>query len=391
MDVDPPNETTPRFRRRLVEATIPLLLALFLGSLTFGVWNAKVAGAAVLGLLLKGFFAAVVGGIAAFSLGIAVQTLRGRRARRRAMPLALASFCPRCGARSDAERAACPGCAHPFTSRATRWSTPEHNYGATLLGLVLGGGLACLGAFLAAGPFLEGERRVWALLAALALGLLLLAVGALMVWGGALAGLDDLRGFETWSYEWSGASGERETAAGEASALLRRGVLVHASGSSSGEASVLARDGSALELPLGRLPRDGQSFVKALTVLYHAGLLGMWYSERLEWRLGDPTSRRATAKSTAREAPLASARETLQVCLIERPPNQELLPLLELLAPRIKSSAYPVSELWRAVQADAEVTRRFDEFFRERELASELLEGRAAGAVTRVIGARLLN
>ena len=90
-------------------------------------------------------------------------------------------------------------------------------------------------------------------------------------------------------------------------------------------------------------------------------------------------------KILAREAPLASARETLQVCLIERPPNQELLPLLELLVPRIKSSAYPVAELWCAVQADAEVTRRFDEFFRERELASELLEGRAAGAVTRVI------
>jgi hypothetical protein len=377
--------------QRLVAAVIPFFLSLFLGSLVFGVAGARVSGHWLLGLLLKGFFSAVVGGIAALCAGIAVQTLLGRRVRSKGLPAVLATFCPRCGQRSPAERVACPRCTHPFAGRTKRWSSAEHNYGATLLGLVLGGGLSFLGLFIAAGPFAEGERRVWMLLCAAALGLLLLVVGVLMIWGSALAGLDDLRGLERWSYKWSGGVGERETGAAEASALLRRGALLSASGHSAAEASILARDAGAEPFALGRLPRDGQSFVKALTVLYHAGLLGIWYSERIEWRLGSPNPGDEAAPSAVQQAPRTRARETLEVCLLERPPSQELLPLLQLVAPRITGAALPVSELWLALQAEQELMSEFDQFFRNQELVPELLQGRVSQALSRVISARLLN
>jgi hypothetical protein len=118
----------------------------------------------------------------------------------------------------------------------------------------------------------------------------------------------------------------------------------------------------------------------------------MWYSEQLQWRLGSPSWKKYGPASTlVRAVPLASARETLELCLLDRPPSQELVPLLQLLAPRLTGRALPVAELWSVVQAERALGDQFDEFFRERKLSTELLESRVARAVAGVIGARLLN
>lgn len=388
---EPTNAEAQTAGQRLVGALVPLLLAVFLGCLAFGVSGADVSGPRYLSILLKGFFSAVVGGIAVFSAGVGVQTLRGRRVRSKVLPAVLETFCPRCGERSDAARVVCPGCAHPFTGRAERWSTPEHNYGATLFGLVLGGGLACLGLFVLAGPFAEGERRIWVLFATGALGLLILGVGGLMIWGGALAGLDDLRGLENWSYDWSrGGAGDPETACGRASALLRRGALLHASGQSSGAASVAVRKPRVEPLAFTRLPREGQAFVKALAMLYHAGLLGLWYEEALEWRLGSPKSE-ANPGDEPSVRHFASVRESLETCLLARPPSQEMQPLMELVSTQVTSTSRPVSELWLAVQSEPALTDQFDTFFRVHELSPELLEGPASLALVGAISPRKMN
>ena len=178
-DPKPPPPATPS--SRFASAALPAFLALFLGALTVGVLGSSVSGPPIFGILLRGFFGLVVGGIAVWMAVVAINALRGekRPAAGAQLPAAIAALCP--GVRPGGAQAQwCPFCELPLGARSDAWRAEEQSWGMTLVGLALGAGLLCLGVFVTVGPLLEGERRVWAGIAFAALGLLITAVGALI-------------------------------------------------------------------------------------------------------------------------------------------------------------------------------------------------------------------
>ena len=175
-------------RSRFLTAIFCFALALFLSALAFGVLSGPIHGHPVLVLLLKGFILLMFGGIAAGALWSGVRALSGDSGKARGVPDEALAHCLTCGERTPND-AVCPFCDEPPCDRTRSFTVAPSGWLGSAFGVALFGALFCLGLFVLFGPYHDGERRVWVLLACGALALLLLAVGG----AGALASLVGVR------------------------------------------------------------------------------------------------------------------------------------------------------------------------------------------------------
>lgn len=157
-----------------------VLGAVFFTALGVGVLGAPMRMHPGLAWLLKGFIGLMFGSLSLGALLAAARTLRPLRP----PPAELLARCLCCGERTPAD-APCPACQQaPFAREAAIAAKPAEWPESLLLAA---GACApvCLGVFVAVGPWIDGERRVWVLVAMGAMAVLLLLVGG----AGALGGL----------------------------------------------------------------------------------------------------------------------------------------------------------------------------------------------------------
>lgn len=161
----------PSARERWIGAAVMLLGGVFFTALGVGVVSARMNMHPALGWLLRGFIGGMFGSLAGGALLGAVRTLRAP-----SPPTELLARCLGCGEACGAE-APCPVCALPPMDRAAAVTVSPARGIDALLFCVGAASLLCLGAFVAVGPWIDGERRVWVLCAMGALAVLLLLVG----------------------------------------------------------------------------------------------------------------------------------------------------------------------------------------------------------------------
>jgi hypothetical protein len=221
--------------------------------------------------------------------------------------------------------------------------------------VALFGAVLCLGLGIAIGPYLEGERRIWANVAFGALGLVIAAVGLLGVYGGISVLWDSITERRIWKYDWAFRNAHAEGQA-SASAVTKRGRLVSASGS----AKVLASEPSD---PATAEPRDTQRpFARALFVLHGIGLAALWFESQVLWKLQPPDFLRADAAS-----PTISREESYELMIRLGDTSQgmnvpsEVRRLLAMLNAKV-ASPLPIGELWQAVADDAEALALLEHF-----------------------------
>jgi len=337
--VTPPEPATKAQRAGRFGGVVALgALSLFLGALTVGVLGAKVEGHAVLALLLRVFFACIVGGLALFVALVAVNTAR-TPAEEVGLPASLPSFCPACGEPTATDAALCGRCDHLLLARDTRWTKVERSGPLVLAFLtILGLGLLALGAFMGVGPILEGERRAWKLASASALALMVGSFGLLFLWGSVSTLKDELFSAVKWVYRF-----QRREPAGisvaNAEASFRRGELAGAHGSSEAMISLFHEEQTLLALP--ELVPEQRAFVEAIDHLFDAGSLAAWRSRSIEWHWASPPS---GPSGVRRET-----RDEVRLRVIEALPPPELRALFERLA-RVLLEPISVAELWRKVR-----------------------------------------
>jgi hypothetical protein len=228
-----------------------------------------------------------------------------------------------------------------------------------LLALGIGGGLLFLGLGVLFGPFLEGERRPWALMAFAALGLFLAGFGALVGWAASRMVLQEVRGAKKWSFRWDSAEPRRMVTV-EAFATLVRSGLADAHG------TLRSVHGLELEtapaLPQGVDPMV-RTFVQCLSRGYALGLVGLNFDRRENWRW-EPKNRSAMRDvDLAWEATRESERTILCELVTQRAPAAELQSPLEQLVqllPMSVARATALRQLWGALKAqpDAELALR---------------------------------
>ncbi|MFO0624390.1 MAG: hypothetical protein U0325_02140 [Polyangiales bacterium] len=171
----------PVTREAWLGAGVLVLGAVFFVALGVGVVSGSMRMHPALGWLLRGFIGLMFGSLAGGALVGAGRTVRAPPR----PPAALLARCLGCGA-ACAEDGPCPQCGVPAMVRADALTVTRAAVIDAVL-LTLGAtSLVCLGAFVAVGPWIDGERRVWVLCAMAALALLLLLVGAAGVAGGLL-------------------------------------------------------------------------------------------------------------------------------------------------------------------------------------------------------------
>lgn len=179
-------------------AVIYLLGALFFAALGVGVVSAPAAMHPGLALLLRLFIGLLFGSLSLGALLAASRELRPAPS----APSALLLRCLCCGEPCGAE-SACPSCAQPPHDRAAALRCEPSRWIDAALFALAAVGVLCLGIFVAVGPYVDGERRLWVLVAVGALAVLLILVGAV----GSLGAILDVR--EQWrvgakfSAQWS--------------------------------------------------------------------------------------------------------------------------------------------------------------------------------------------
>ena len=367
MEMGSKDQGLPSLGQRSMAAMWPLLGGVFLGGITWAVPTAEIEGPAILGLLIRVFFAAVVGGIALFCFFSAGRSLLGHDVRQRAtdltIPEVLLGLCPGCGAplgTSDlqsggADRSAspstlaapitCPLCDHPLRDRAARWKRQESSAAANVFLLILGAGLLSLGLFLTLGPWLEEGSRGWAVLIAMTgLGLLVGSVGGLMLWGGLLVSLEDMRRLTRFSYHHQYLDGLLGGAC-DATATTIGDKLVFANGSTRTDLSmaiVAPKDHASLDA----LTETQRAYALALDELYHRGLAHLWVERLGQWTLGSALAERRLFTSPAAPSLSSSRQEQILASFSERLADGQIRPLYEMFASRCPK-AIAVGDLWR--------------------------------------------
>jgi hypothetical protein len=368
-----------------------LALGLFFLALAIGILAAPVDGPWFAGVLLKLFIGLMFGGIVA---GCAVGLTReGRRllARRdpsdeaagldpeqvlmarppepgepagqterpthhggRPLPAVLVDLCPHCGRAGLATSAvqACVGCGQPRHPTAT-WEGEQRSLVGGLAGLMVGGALTALGLFVALGPFFDGERRPWALVAFAALGLLIGLVGGVLLWGGLANLFGDLFGPRAYRFHASEPTplGHSMTVA---CAHLLRGRVVKADGIT--RTSSPATEGLAASPGLASPAQRG--LAEQLSLLHRHQLLSVWRMSTVTWRRG-----RHEGPPGAPLAVEPDDRTTVRELLMTRVPARVGAYLPDAVAGAtlrlhpFLDDEEPVSapELWRVVRAQPEL------------------------------------
>lgn len=378
-------------KARIAGAALPSLAALFLGAITLGVLGAEVSGPPILGVVLRGFFGLVVGGIAVGLAAVAVRVLFGAQPGAAGsgapLPEAIRALCPACG-RPASDAHWCPSCELPLAGRTVGWCPEERSRAVNLFLVCLGVGLLSLGVGIAAGPGLEGERRLWAMLAAFALGLLVAGFGAILAWGGAAVLLDDLRGITRWSYRFElRVAGASYSVSG--SAVGARKGLAHAHGSATMAFALDALHG--VRKP-ETVDAAQHAFARALAVLHAEGHVSLWWRRETRWSIGAPVEvpwfRRAASAPADAEVE-GSVEQQLMMQFLTARLDAAARPLLEVLAPMARG-ATPVAALWRTFrEAGADPARLACR--REPPAGEEADLQLAERAVAAEIGRPLLN
>jgi hypothetical protein len=264
--------TTHRSRESWISAAVLLLGAVFFAALGIGVVRAPMHMHPALAWLLRGFIGMLFGSLGGGALLGAVRAVRPAVA----PPAALLARCLGCGERCASE-AACPVCALPPMDREGAITvTPAGVIDAVLLA-VGASSMVCLGVFVAVGPWIDGERRLWVLCAMGALAVLLLLVGV----GGVVGGLVDLK--VRWlrgamlTLRWS--TNDRWLS-GKGQARGER--VLHVSGSSTRRGPLPP----ASPPPQGyRAPHD-EGLAETLATFESAGLLALEAVETWQWSWG---------------------------------------------------------------------------------------------------------
>ncbi|MDP2312371.1 MAG: hypothetical protein Q8P41_05660 [Pseudomonadota bacterium] len=328
----------PGWLARTIVAGLPGLVGLFMGSMAIGILGLKVDGPPLVGLLIRGSLAVLLGGIAAWLLAVAVQGVRGPGRRRPRVPAVLLARCAGCGLPIGPSEGPCPLCGHPAPGRETLWTASRGPEGAEL-GVPVGIGLVGLGVFMMTAPFVDGDRRVWVVVGCLALGLLMSGMGALFTFGGLSLVYEWLLGRGTWSYR---AEIDSEVMSSEVTVeaeITRAGL--------SAKGHLEERDGvlpgRVVRPVLPTLSDPERAFVSALASLHDTGRVCLARLRVIDWRLdparsGPPTYTRVI--TTSIEAHLVGESDRAR---------HPLVPFL--LRPR------PVAAIWAEVRENPAVLR----------------------------------
>ncbi|WP_394831034.1 hypothetical protein LVJ94_31440 [Pendulispora rubella] len=251
-----------------------LCFALFFGALVVAMLRGS-AGS-VVGEVLEYAMALLFLG---FALGffIAGGCMLFARPGARKVPAEALEHCLVCGERAPRD-VTCPCCGEPLGDREARFSVErDGSLVAGFLGFLVSGGVAGLGAGIAMGPYFEGERRGWALVAYAALGLLVFAVGAVGAVGGIQSVFHWFRGRTRLSFDVKRAS---VRAGGQGLAV--RGRLL----SLQGTARVIGLPAASDMAPSGyREPFGDLPFAEMLATFDAAGIVTIEPSISYEWRL----------------------------------------------------------------------------------------------------------
>jgi hypothetical protein len=256
-----------------------LLLGSFLASLAFGVTFGAHQGSRIMAACMRVFFGLLVGAISAFCFAYGIQEIRGAQGLPKA-PRALIAFCPACGAETDSTALFCSRCRLPLLGRADEWKRAGLGLLTRLLALGLGGGLSSLGLGFLIGPAVEGERRLWAMIAFVAFGLFLAAVGGLIVLGTTTGFWNEIRGIRDWEYRRV-SSEPMYAITVQAFATLARGTLVSGRGT---VRSVRGIDPASAPPFSASCESDIRVFVRCVALGYLAGLVELTSVRTESWR-----------------------------------------------------------------------------------------------------------
>ncbi|WP_438008606.1 hypothetical protein WME89_07810 [Sorangium sp. So ce321] len=263
---------------RYVAAVLGFCLSIFFAALAIGILAASIEAPPLLAWTLRGFILLLFGGIAVGSAVGAARALSGEDTKAHGVPPEVLARCLTCGEVTPSD-APCPACAEPPHDRAGAIKVTRQGILGAAFGVGLFGALVCLGVFILAGPYYDGERRVWALIAFGALGLLILIVGVAGLWG-ALGVLRGALG-RTSSLSFS-VHGPERTAWGAGASAWGKLVWLE------GQGRVGAPPGP-VAVPEGgyRASAGDVAFAEMIATLDAAGIVRIEDETTIEWRLGD--------------------------------------------------------------------------------------------------------
>lgn len=267
-----------------LKAFLLTALAVFMSSLAFGIVSAPMGKMhPVLGFLLKSFILLVFGGISAFCIGFAIQSLRGGPK----LPPDVLSRCPTCGEKTPGDLV-CPVCGELPHDRKLVYRVESEGLWGHAIGAIILAGVGCLGLFIMIGPYLDGERRLWALIAFAALGLLMLAVGIVGVFGFLLVLWERIGGSRTITFSCKGP--DRYT---HGSGKSRWGKVIGLEGHGQVTAPLAPRGRSEGGY---RAAQGDVELAEAIATFDAAGIVDLGHVTTYEWRVGDPSGKTQSKK-----------------------------------------------------------------------------------------------
>lgn len=261
-----------------LQAILLVALGIFMGSLGVGIIDAPMHMSPILSILLKAFIGLVFGGIAAGCIVFAFRSTR----RDANLPTEMVARCLTCGEHSPYDLV-CPLCGELPQDRKAAFNIKTEEWLAQLFGALIIAGVGCLGIFIMIGPFLDGERRWWALIAFFALGLLLFVVGAAGFLGLVLSIGDRIRGGKEITFSCQGP--DRFT---HGRGKLAWGKLVRLQGQGQVTSPLTARGRS--EGGYRASPGD-VLLAEALATFDAAGLVELTDVISYDWVAGDPSGK----------------------------------------------------------------------------------------------------
>jgi hypothetical protein len=268
-----------------LQAFLLFMLAVFMTAIGCGILGAPMNMHPVLGYLLKAFIGLVFGGIAAFCILHAIRAVRGRPG----LPAELTARCLTCGERTPYDLV-CPVCGELPHDRTIAFGSRPDEFWGQVFGATILTGVGCLGLFIMIGPFIDGERRWWALIAFFALGLLMLVVGAAGLFGFVIASWNRFKGAKDMSFSCRGP--DRTT---QGTGKIAWGKLIGLQGKGFVRVPLVARghhEGSY------RVSPGDMALAEAIATFDAAGLIELKDVTTYDWRVGDPSGK---TRSSANE------------------------------------------------------------------------------------------
>lgn len=259
-----------RTKAAWAEAAVALAGAVFFAALGVGVVSSRMAMHPLLGWLLRGFIGLMFGSLSAAGVAHAARCVGGAGG---VVPSALEGRCLGCGTGYGHE-ARCAVCGTPTRDvRARVQVAPSHALDALLVATG-SASVVCLGVFLVIGPWIDGERRGWVLVATLAVSLLLLGVGGAGLVGALLAlrrrwGAPSVLTLQAHEGTWR--------VAGQGTA--RGTVLLHFEG----ECGLRAPLEEATSAEAGYRGAHDRRLAETLAIFEAAGLLSLWQDTLHRW------------------------------------------------------------------------------------------------------------